>query len=158
MWKKCHQVGGRGHYKNTQLMKQRRQNRKDGNQPLLCVDWIKICTNHAFLCVFQPFLQFNLWNRSLNHCALFSLYRSGADCSKFDFVSSLVVLRSLSTPKSRFAQERRAIERFQRAMCPALLLMYGTDSESAGHYFCMREKHVICHFEVFWGAWNSFDL
>ena len=44
-----------------------------------------------------------------------------------DFVSSLIALRSFSywaslLPKSRFAQERRAIERFQRAMCPALQL------------------------------------
>ena len=37
-------------------MKQRRQNRKDDNQALLCVVSIKICTNRAFLCIFQPFL------------------------------------------------------------------------------------------------------
>ena len=78
------------------------------------------------LCVFQPFLQFDLWNRSLNYCALFSLYCSRADCSERDFVSSLRALRSLpqgapSLSKWRFAQERRAKERFQRAMCPALL-------------------------------------
>ena len=58
--------------------------------------------------------------------ALLSLYRSSADRSKFDFVSSLSALRSLSQgapslPKWRFAQERRAIERFQRAICPALM-------------------------------------
>ena len=58
--------------------------------------------------------------------ALFlSLYCSWADRSKFDFVSSLIALRSLSQrapslPKWRFAQERRAIKWFQRAMCPAL--------------------------------------
>ena len=45
---------------------------------------IKICTNHAFLCIFQPFLQFDLWNRSLNYCRLFSFYRSWANHSKFD--------------------------------------------------------------------------
>ena len=61
-----------------------------------------------------------------NYCALFSLYRSWADRSKFDFVSSLRALCSLSQgapllPKSRFTQERRAKERFQRAMCPALV-------------------------------------
>ena len=42
-----------------------------------------------------------------------------------DYVSSLVALPSLSywapsLPKWRFAQERRVIEWFQRAMCPAL--------------------------------------
>ena len=42
-----------------------------------------------------------------------------------DYVSSLVALRSFSywapsLPKWRFTQERRAIERFQRAMRPAL--------------------------------------
>ena len=60
------------------------------------------------------------------YCALFSLYRSWANCSKFDFVSSLVALHSLShwapsLPKCRFAQERRVIEQFQRAMRPALI-------------------------------------
>ena len=58
------------------------------------------------------------------YCALFSLYRSWAH-ENLDFVSLLVALRSFSYwmpsfPKSRFALERRAIERFQRAMCPAL--------------------------------------
>ena len=57
--------------------------------------------------------------------ALLSLDRSWADCTKLDFVSLLIALRSLSQgapslPKSRFAQEQRAIEWFQRAMCPAL--------------------------------------
>ena len=43
--------------KNTQLMKQKWKNRKDHNQALLCVVFfIKICTNCAFLGVFQPFL------------------------------------------------------------------------------------------------------
>ena len=78
------------------------------------------------LCVFQPFLQFDLWNRSLNDGALFSLNRSRADRSERYFVSSLRALHSLSQgapslSKSRFAQERRAKERFQRAMCPALI-------------------------------------
>jgi len=45
---------------------------------------IKIYTNHGFLCVFQPFLLFELWNRSLNYCRLFSLYPSWANNSKFD--------------------------------------------------------------------------
>ena len=67
--------------------------------------------------------------------ALLSLYRSWADRTKFDFVSSLIALRSLSqeAPKWRFAQERRAIERFQRAMCPALII--GTGVQCTGATF-----------------------
>ena len=62
---------------------------------------------------------------------LLSLYPSWADHTKFDFVSLLIALRSLSQgapslPKWRFAQERGAIERFQRAMCPALLFSVET--------------------------------
>ena len=56
-----------------------------------------------------------------------SVYRSRADRSEQDFVSSLRALRSLSQgasslPKSRFAQERRAKERFQRAQIVGVLL------------------------------------
>ena len=63
-----------------------------------------VCTNRAFLCVFQPFLRFNLWNRSLNYCALFSLYRSWANNSDFGFYqftrrSLLFFLLSTIAPK-----------------------------------------------------------
>ena len=59
------------------------------------------------------------------YCALLSLYCSWANPHNLDYVSLLVDLRSFSywapsLPKRRFTQERRAIERFQRAMRPAL--------------------------------------
>ena len=57
---------------------------------------------------------------------LFYPYIAQEHHSERDFVSSLRALRSLpqgapSLPQWRFAQERRAIERFQWAICPALI-------------------------------------
>jgi len=58
-------------------------------------------------------------------------YRGRTECT----VPMLRALRSLSQgapslSKSRFAQERRAKERFQRAMCPALMKMGATEQNS----------------------------
>ena len=113
-------------FKDTQLMKLKRK-KKTIIDRCFASFLIKICRNHAFLCVFQPLLWFDLWNRSQNSSALFSLYRSQANRSKLDFASSLVALHFFSywvplLPKLRFAEEQRVIERFQRAMWPALLV------------------------------------
>ena len=77
------------------------------------------------LCILMPFS--TIFNE------LFCLYIAHEwTAQNLDYVSSLVALRSFSywapsLPKSRFAQERRAIERFQRAMCPALVIFLKTE-------------------------------
>ena len=69
-------------------------------------------------CIFRRF--------STIFTALFYPYKAHKQTAQnLHFVSSLVALCSYSywapsRPKLRFAQERRAIERFQRAICPAL--------------------------------------
>ena len=81
---------------------------------------LKICTNHAFLCFFQPFLRFDLWITALSFPYI------GHERTAQNLIllvcSSLFLLRSAIAPKIKVRS--RAIERFQRAMCPALPFLF----------------------------------
>ena len=76
--------GEGGQYKNTQLMKQRRQNRKDDNQVLLC---LVLNLNMYKLCIFMRF--------STIFTAFF------CPCQNLDFVSSLVALFLIDRHRSQ---------------------------------------------------------
>ncbi len=87
--------------------------------------WSKILTDCSQLYGLQS-VKFSDWL-----IYSFFLIRSRVNSSKWDFVSLLAALRSfhLMAPllrKSRFAQERWAIDRFERAMCPPFGLMWST--------------------------------
>ena len=90
-------------------------------------------TNHTFLCVFQPFLvcSFVLISHMSELLRIWIL----SVCSLLFFL--------LSTIAPKIKVRSRAIERFQRAMCPALLLIRYSIRNKITHH--SKILHTSCN-------------
>ena len=116
-----------------------------------------------FLLKYVKIVHFYAFFNHLN-CALLSFFRLWANPHNLDYVSSLVTLRSLSywapsLPKWRFAQERRVIDQFQRAKCPALEIpvLYTAHGGASGVYVSLY-KVLLRRLDPYWGVFTCYSV